>query len=271
MNASLVGAGADPRDRQRRLPARPARPRLRLRRIVLHLRGSVDRAAHRRRRPPHSRAPGRRARRAPHPLRHRGRQRPLRRPLPQPAWASSRHTRCRSSISSPPLRIGPLTARNRVVCGAHFTMFSGAVAGVRRAGLLRRAARPLSRRPRPRRRRRDHRRPGAGASDHRLPDAQQRRRLAGRGGAALPPPDRAGPRARRARLPAARAQRRRQPGTVVEAAGLGAVRRRQLARAAEAARARPRSPSWSSTSRARRATPPRAASTASRCTARTAT
>ena len=77
--------------------------------------------------------------------------------------------------------------------------------------------------------------------------------------------------ARRARLPAARAQRRRQPRDVVAAAGVVGVGDRQPHGGVQADRAATRSGRSSSTSRGARVTRPTPGSTASRCTPRTAT
>ena len=75
-----------------------------------------------------------------------------------------------------PLRIGPVEARNRIVFGAHFTMFTEPAPAFGEPGFYgERLGRYLAERARGGAGR-DHRRPGAGAPDHRLPDAEQRRR-----------------------------------------------------------------------------------------------
>ena len=109
---------------------------------------------------------------------------------------------------------------------------------LRRARLLRRALRPLPRRVRARRRRHGHRRPGAGAPHHGVSDAQQRRGVGSRVRAALAARERADSRARRARLLAARAQRRREPRDLVAAAGVVGVGHREPHGGVEADRAR---------------------------------
>ena len=52
-----------------------------------------------------------------------------------------------------PLRIGPVEARNRIVFGAHFTMYSEPAPVFGEPGFFGDAARPLPRRARARRRR----------------------------------------------------------------------------------------------------------------------
>src|SRR5215468_7235884 len=87
---------------------------------------------HRGRHLPHPRASGAGQRGVPDPLRNRSGFRTLRRPLPHPTGPRRGPRRRRGGLHTvmafehlfTPLRIGPVTAPNRVVCGAHFTMFS---------------------------------------------------------------------------------------------------------------------------------------------------
>ncbi len=115
-----------------------------------------------------------------------------------------------------PLRIGPLELRNRVIFGAHFTMFTEPSPTFGEPGYFgRRYGRYLAERAAGRRRRgdrgRDRRRP-----EHGLQDGQQRRRLGPRRGPPLRGPHVAGPRARRAGVHPAHAQRGDDAGELVE-------------------------------------------------------
>ena len=162
-----------------------------------------------------------------------------------------------------PLRIGPVTVRNRIVFSAHLTNYAE-----RRPA--HRAARRLLRGAGGRRRRPDHHR-GALDPPHRLALREAHPRVPPRGDRRLPPDHRRRPRPRRADLRPDQPQRRPGLVDVLPAAGVGAQpgarpavpRGPQGGRAArdrrDRRRLRHRSPRTAST----------AASTASSCSAPT--
>ena len=113
-----------------------------------------------------------------------------------------------------PLRIGPLTVRNRIVFSAHLTNYA-------EDGLPTAAARRLLRGPGGRRRRADHHR-GALHPPHRLAVREADPRLPPRGHPRLPADHRGRPRARRADPGPDQPQRRPGLGHVLPAAGVGA-------------------------------------------------
>ena len=170
-----------------------------------------------------------------------------------------------------PLVIGPVVARNRVVCGAHFTMYTEPNRTYGEPGFYgERYGRYLA----------EYARGGVGtviagqAQVHPTTAYQMHNNAAVWDPACVPHLRRVSEqiqRARRARVPAARAQRRREPRDVVAAAGVVGVGHREPHGGVEADRPRARSARSSSTSAGAPGTPPTPASTASRSTPRTAT
>ena len=117
----------------------------------------------------------------------------------------SRRIACQSDeVSFPrlfsPLAIGPLVARNRIVCGAHFTMYTEPNRTYGEPGFYGERYGALPRRVRAGRGGHGHRRPSAGAPHHGVSDAQQRRGVGSAVRAGLGARERADSRVRRARL-----------------------------------------------------------------------